>query len=160
MREKILNTKLLETNILMKIRSYDKLPSDALRIRITVFADEQGFVDHEDETDGHAIHFLLFDDTENAVATCRLFKTETVGEYALGRFAVLKEYRGRALGSLLLDAVEEFVSSKGGKSIILHSQLSASGFYLKNGFLPCAEIDLEQDCPHLWMKKELISFDQ
>ena len=75
---------------------------------------------------------------------------------AAGRFAVLKEHRGRSLGSLLLSGVEELARSKGGKSIILHSQLSASGFYLKNGYLPLSEADSEQGCPHLWMKKELL----
>ena len=136
----------------MKILSYDYLPQDAFDIRVKVFMDEQGFVDEMDETDSFATHFLAFDG-EKAVATCRVFQKN--GQFILGRFAVLKEYRKQGVGRLLLNAAEQKVKELGGSELILHSQLRAKEFYEKCGYVCFGEIELEENYPHIWMKKIL-----
>lgn len=135
----------------MKIFAFSFLPDEAFDIRKTVFMDEQGFKDEMDDIDSIATHFLVFDG-ENAVATCRIFLKN--GEFILGRFAVLKEYRNKGIGRLLLAFVEETVLKMGYNSIKLHSQIRAKDFYQKCGFIPFGEIELEEDYPHIWMKKE------
>ena len=137
----------------MKIKVYESLPQEAINIRITVFVDEQGFVDEIDEIDGYATHLLLFDEADTPVATCRIFTDEDT--YILGRLCVLKEHRRKGAGSLILKEAEKVAKQKGGCSLILHSQLQAKGFYEKSGYSQFGELEYEQDQPHIWMRKEL-----
>ena len=140
----------------MKIFTYEKkLPDGAKSVRKTVFEEEQGFVDEFDDTDAMATHFVMFDGVENPIATCRVFWSEERKTYILGRLAVCKEYRHNNIGSLMMQEVEKYVHNIGGKSISLHAQCQASGFYGKNGYAEYGEIDDEQGCPHVWMKKIL-----
>ena len=142
----------------MKIAIYENnLPDCAKTIRQVVFEDEQGFVDEFDETDEIATHFVMFDEDEIPVATCRVFRDESANNnaYILGRLAVYKEYRHNNIGSLLMQEAEKYVHKIGGKSIALHAQCQASGFYGKNGYVEHGEIDDEQGCPHVWMEKTL-----
>lgn len=139
----------------MKIQIFQNVPESAMKIRISVFVREQGFVDKPDEIDMIATHFLLLDDNGEAIATCRVFKNGKEHEYVLGRFAVVESFRNRGLGSTLLAAAEEHVKTVGGKTIILHSQLPASDFYLKNGYSKQGNVELEQGRPHVWMMKSL-----
>lgn len=142
----------------MKIKIYEKkLPDCAKTIRHVVFEDEQGFVDEFDDTDDIATHFVMFDEDENPVATCRVFWDENMGSYLLGRLAVIKEYRHQNIGSLMMQEAEKYISSIGGNSITLHAQCQASGFYNKQGFVEFGNVDDEQGCPHVWMKKILKS---
>ncbi len=138
----------------MKILSYRRLPPAALSIRITVFVDEQGFVDEVDDTDSFAIHLLAFLD-DKAIATCRIFPSSNEGEYILGRLCVLKEERGKGVGRLLVKAAEEAARGEGAKALCLHSQEHAKGFYEQIGYAVSSEIEFEQGQPHIWMKKNL-----
>ncbi len=138
----------------MKVETYDKLPKEAINIRITVFVDEQGFYDEIDDTDNIATHLLLFSD-DSAIGTCRVFESEKPSEYILGRLCVLKEHRGKGFGGLILKHAEESVKDKGGKSLKLHSQLHAKSFYEKCGYNQLGELEYEQNQPHIWMVKEL-----
>lgn len=141
-------------NKLKKIKIYDSLPSDAMDIRVTVFVREQGFIDEEDENDSVAAHFVMYEDSK-PIATCRVFPTGEDNEYLFGRLAVLKEYRAQGLGSRLLKAVEEYVASKGGEKLSLHSQYHAKEFYEFCGYTVCGEIEYEQNHPHVPMTKNL-----
>ena len=85
----------------MEIKVFSSLPKDALDLRITVFVDEQGFVDEVDEADDFATHLVMYDD-EKAVATCRFFLKEDKETYMFGRLCVLKEYRGKSFGREML----------------------------------------------------------
>ena len=137
-----------------EIKIYDFLHKDALDIRIEVFVREQGFIDEEDENDSAATHFVMYDG-ERAIATCRVFPQDDGKKYFFGRLAVLKEYRGKGLGSELLGAAESYVKNKGGERLSLHSQYHAKGFYEFSGYTVCGEIAYEQDHPHVPMTKTL-----
>ncbi len=138
----------------MEIKVFNSLPKDALDLRITVFVDEQGFVDEVDEADGIATHLVMYDN-EKPIATCRFFLKEDKETYMFGRLCVLKEYRGKALGREMLKKVEEIVKEKDGRAIILHSQYHAKDFYIKCGFTQQGELEYEQNKPHVWMRKEM-----
>lgn len=140
----------------MEIKVYNTLPEEAINLRIRIFVDEQGFVDEIDDIDNTATHFLLFNDDNTPIATCRIFESEESGVYILGRLCVLKEYRGKNSGTLMLQAAEKEVIKKGGNTLILHSQLHAKAFYEKSGYEQDGPLEYEQDQPHIWMKKEII----
>ena len=140
----------------MIITIYEKnLPDYAKTIRQIVFEDEQGFVDEFDDTDNIATHFVMFDEAERPVATCRVFRDVERNTYILGRLAVIKEYRHQNIGTLIMQEAEKYIHNIGGKSIALHAQCQAAGFYNKQGFEQFGNIDDEQGCPHVWMKKIL-----
>ena len=136
------------------VRIMDDTQPFSYDIRKTVFVDEQGFTDEpdQDEHDADAKHFVMFDGSR-AVATCRLYWDEAHATYILGRFAVLKEYRGIGVGSEIMDQVIAYVKSVKGKSVSLHAQLSAKAFYERFGFAAEGEPDEEQGQPHIWMHR-------
>ncbi len=139
----------------MRVEAFQPAPSQALEIRQKVFVEEQGFQNEFDAVDLTAVHFVLFDDCDIPIATCRVFEGAEKGTYILGRLAVTKENRGKSMGSLIVKKAEEYVKKIGGEEIRLHSQCHAAGFYEKSGFTAFGEIEYEEDCPHVWMKKKL-----
>ena len=140
----------------MKILTYEKyLPDSAKFVRKSVFEDEQGFVDEFDETDEIATHFVMFNENDEPIATCRIFPDAERDTYILGRLAVVKDYRNKNLGSAIMYEAEQYIVKIVGKSIILHAQYQATGFYEKLGFVTFGDMDDEQGCPHVWMRKIL-----
>lgn len=141
----------------MKITVSRGLPEAARQIRQKVFVEEQGFCDEIDGTDDRAEHFVVWWAEDLLAATCRVFWDEGIEGYMLGRFAVLPKYRGQSVGAFLMGEVEKHVREEGGKSITLHAQCPVSGFYRKLGFTEYGEVEDVQGCPHVWMRKELVS---
>lgn len=164
----------------MKVAIYETLADPAREIRKKVFIDEQGFQDEYDEVDKMAVHFVLFEDgclpdersttgrsateqsaieqsaiEQSAIATCRVFWNEEMNAYALGRLAVIAESRGKNIGSILVNEVEKYVRLRGGTEIVLHAQCRATEFYGKLGFVEFGEVQDEEGCPHIWMRKML-----
>ena len=137
----------------MEIKKYDYMPEEARNIRQKVFVEEQGFQEEFDEIDGRATHLLVYDG-KRAVATCRFFFSEKLNGYLVGRIAVLKEYRGKRIGALMMEKTKECLQELGQKEVFLHAQTHAIGFYKKQGFVSLGIEDEEEGCPHLWMKKE------
>ena len=138
----------------MEIVSYNDLPEDAAEIRRKVFVEEQGFNSEFDDVDSYAKHLVALED-RSPVGTCRLFPRKGTSSYIIGRIAVLKQYRGRHVGAKLLSAAERLAADLGGDRVLLHAQLQAKGFYEKQGYSACGEIDLEENCPHIWMAKNI-----
>lgn len=139
----------------MKILMYDYFPDYAKEIRREVFTNEQGFQNEFDETDNTAAHFVLFEENKEPAATCRVFWNEEMGAYTLGRLAVIKKYRGRNMGSVMVKEAEKYVREKGGKNLILHAQCRAADFYKKLGFEEFGDVGDDEGCPHIWMKKSI-----
>lgn len=136
-----------------EFKLFDFIPDEAREIRKTVFVGEQGFEDEFDETDNAAYHMVAFVGG-TAAAVCRFFRSSGT-DFTLGRLAVLKQYRGMALGGGLMAAAERAIYEMGGRSVSLHAQTRAAGFYEKSGYSPFKEPDEEQGCPHVWMRKLL-----
>lgn len=105
----------------MIIRAYDKLPQEAVQIRMAVFVEEQGFNEEFDTIDDISTHLVLFCD-DKAAAVCRFYFDDVKKEYLIGRLAVLPQYRGKGYGADLVIEAERMIRSRGGSSISLHSQ--------------------------------------
>jgi len=137
----------------MEVRAFLRLPECAKNIRKEVFTEEQGFIDEFDDKDEIAVHLVLFDENDIPVATCRIFADGEKGVFVLGRLAVLKKYRGKKLGSILIEEAEKYVKEKGGKVIVLHAQQRVIDFYKKAGFNEFGGVEYDEGCPHIWMRK-------
>ncbi len=105
--------------------------SVALSIRRKVFVEEQGCPPElEWENDDVSIHFIARYNGHPAGAA-RWRKTEN--GYKLERFAVLKEFRGKKVGTALVNAVLSDLPSTT-DTVYLNAQLSAVDFYITLGF--------------------------
>lgn len=132
----------------------DGLPEGARTVRTSVFMDEQGFVNEFDQVDAHALHLVLLDGG-SPVATCRLFRDEASGEWTVGRIAVVRERRGGGLGARVLREAEREAARRGAARLVLHAQVRAQGFYERCGYEAYGKEDLDEGCPHVWMRREL-----
>ena len=141
----------IDTKVI-EFKTYDNLPQEARNIRIEVFVKEQGFEYEFDSFDEQATHILAFDN-DKAVATCRYYYQD--GYYLIGRIAVIKEYRGLGLGAILLEFSKNEIAKLGGKEIRIHAQKRVQGFYQKQGYESFGEIDYDEGCEHVWMRKSL-----
>lgn len=131
------------------------LPDDSRRLREEVFVAEQGFNEEFDTVDNHAIHFVAYDGKENALGTCRIFKEDDSEVFYLGRLAVAKAARKNGVGRLLLNNAEEKARILGARELRLHSQSRAREFYERCGYTAYGEIELDEGCPHIWMRKAI-----
>ena len=131
-----------------QIKSFKILPEEAINIRTKVFVEEQGFKEEFDTIDKIAEHLILFVD-DNPIGTCRYYKKDD--SYYFGRLAILKEYRNKNYGGLLLKEAINNLKKENAHKAFLNSQLSAKDFYIKHGFLQEGEVFYEEGCPHIKM---------
>jgi len=108
-------------------------------IRKIVFIEEQQVdpeIEYEYEEEGN--YYLLFVG-EKPIATARWREKEK--GIKLERFALLKEYRNKGLGTILLNEVLKDVVPLN-KPIYLHSQVGAINYYKRAGF--------KEEGAHFW----------
>ena len=129
--------------------SNDLLFQQARQIREVVFVQEQQVEEQDefDEFEDESIHYLLMLN-DKAIATARW---RIIGEKTkLERFAMLKEYRNKGYGTLILNKVVED-SKKTGNDLYMHAQLKAIPFYTRVGFEKVGEMFSECDIDHYKM---------
>lgn len=121
-------------------------------IRRHVFIEEQNVPEELewDEFDESASHVLVSVDKQQTVATGRI---KTDGH--IGRMAVLAAYRKQGIGSEILLTLLNMAKNKNIKSVYLHAQVSAIGFYEKHGFICSSQEFLDAGIPHKSMLKKL-----
>jgi predicted GNAT family N-acyltransferase len=145
----------------IELMTWERARAEASRIRFAVFVEEQGVPrDIElDERDAQCIHALAYED-EKVVGTGRLVPPDrgTRGMAAasqVGRMAVLPEFRGRGIGSRILDELMGRARQHGEKELTLSAQIHALEFYKSHGFQPMGEIYEEAGIPHRKMRRGL-----
>ena len=127
-----------------------------LEVRRIVFVIGQN-VPEEDEVDQFeksSNHFIASID-DKVVGAARWRDT---GDYIkLERFAVLDEYRGKGIGSALVDKVMQSIRSKHapGTRLLLHSQIPAISLYARFNFIEKGEIFEECGILHRTMVRQL-----
>jgi ElaA protein len=143
-----------------KIKSFEALSVhelyDLLRLRSEIFVVEQNCVYLDlDGKDKVALH--LFGEFEGKiVAHARLFKAGISFENAsIGRVTVAADYRDRKWGhDLMREAIAGILFHFGESKITIGAQLYLKKFYESHGFMQTSEMYLEDDIPHIEMKKE------
>lgn len=131
---------------------HDDMPEEAKRVREAVFVEEQGFENEFDDMDERCRHIVGYID-KKPVATCRFMATW--GESIIGRLAVLPEYRGLGIGTILMSVAEKAILKLGGSLICIHAQEHAVSFYEKCGFTATPRIIYVDGGPHIVMYKKL-----
>jgi len=113
-------------------------------IRKSVFIDEQQ-VPKELEWDGRDTECTQFLATSGStpVATARL-----TPDGQIGRMAVLKAFRGKGIGSGLLNAVLEQAKHAGHQQVFLHAQVNVIEFYRQQGFIAEGDVFIDAGIEH------------
>lgn len=127
-----------------------------LQLRSEVFVVEQNCVYQDiDGKDEKAIH-LLGETEGELVAYARLFKPKDYFEQAsIGRVIVKPSRRDLKIGHELMDqAVKAIKTHFHETKITISAQLYLKKFYEAHGFVPTSEMYLEDDIPHIQMKKD------
>ena len=138
----------MKTEPLIKLLSWDEARSYASPIRFTVFCEEQGVprAIELDEQDSASIHAVVFDG-KTPVATGRLLP-----DGHIGRMAVLKAWRNRGLGGLMLRKLIERAKARGDREVALSAQVHAVAFYRAHGFAEEGSEYLEAGIRHQAMR--------
>ncbi|MBP6072263.1 MAG: GNAT family N-acetyltransferase [Flavobacterium sp.] len=129
---------------------------EVLELRSLVFVVEQNCVYQDiDHKDQKAVH-LLGDVEGKLVAYARLFDAGIYFENAsIGRVIVHPEARAKKYGhELMRVAIEQIKNLFDKENITISAQLYLQKFYESHGFMPTSEVYLEDDIPHIEMKKE------
>jgi predicted GNAT family N-acyltransferase len=128
-------------------------------IRRRVFIEEQHVPEEieMDEDDAHAFHALAI--LDGTPVGCGRFVAHghevNPGEVKIGRMAVLPDLRTHGIGREILVFLMRIARERGYRRAILHAQLTAEGFYLKNGYTPIGEVFEEAGIAHRAMEREL-----
>lgn len=126
---------------------------EVLKIRTEVFIEEQdvdSILEYDD--DNYNSTYYLLKTSDGFVATCR-YRLTNKG-IKIERFAVLKIFRNKGYGKVLLKYVLNDISNLN-KKIYLHSQMDSVNFYKKFGFIISGDIFQEAGIDHFLMKYPL-----
>ncbi|HEY0045510.1 MAG TPA: GNAT family N-acetyltransferase [Flavobacterium sp.] len=128
---------------------------ECLFLRSDVFIKEQNCVYNDvDNKDQKALHLYGILQGE-IVAYARLFKPNDYFEEAsIGRVVVRADQRDKNLGHELMDkAIEAIAEHFGKENITISAQLYLKKFYESHQFVAVGESYLEDDIPHIRMKR-------
>ncbi|UPT66666.1 MAG: GNAT family N-acetyltransferase [Sphingobacteriales bacterium JAD_PAG50586_3] len=139
----------MHTDVISFTAADIELFETACQIRRKVFVDEQKVSAEEefDEFEENSRHYLVYSDGQPA-GTARWRYTDN--GIKLERFAMLKEYRNKKVGSIILKRI---LSDVEGLSdyIYLHAQVPAVNFYAREGFEKTGPMFSECDIDHYKM---------
>lgn len=133
----------------------EKENEDAIKIRRKVFVEEQDVPLHLelDEFDAEAVHFVAYDgDTPFGAGRIRVIEP---GIGKVERVCILPGYRGKNLGNLMMQCMEDYSISAGINKLKLNAQSHAILFYEKRKYTISSPEFLEAGIPHRAMEKQI-----
>ena len=147
-------------NVTWEIKPFKALSTtelySLLQLRAEVFIVEQNCVYQDiDGKDTKALHLLgKYDD--KIVSYARLFKSGDYFENAsIGRVVIGAGYRDKKWGhELMQQAIKGIETHFNENKITISAQLYLQKFYESHGFVQTSEMYLEDDIPHIQMKRE------
>jgi len=139
----------------IRLSSWDEARRDARRVRELVFVLEQGVpLELElDEHDPRCDHALAYTDDGMVVGTGRLLP-----DGHIGRMAVLKEWRGKGVGGLLLQALMDQARVRQHERVCLNAQTYVAGSYRRYVFEVEGPEFMDAGIAHVPMQRELATY--
>lgn len=129
-----------------------------LKLRSEVFVVEQKCayqdVDGQD-LEGDTLHLMGWQD-DQLVAYARVLDPESQGgDVVIGRVIIAPLARGHRLGhTLIAQALENIEEYWSGVPVFLSAQAHLKGLYAAHGFIVAGEEYLEDDIPHIGMRRD------
>jgi len=121
-------------------------------VREAVFIREQG-VPPELEWDGldeDSHHVLALSNSGQAIGCWRILP-----DAHIGRIAVVHDWRGKQVGTALLEGLLAYASSRGYPEVELDAQVHALPFYRRFGFTEEGEDFMDANIPHRKIRLKL-----
>ena len=145
-----------EPMLAVTVGHWAELGPAAQAIRHEVFVQEQHIpAELEwDVADAQAVHALAVNRLGLPLGTGRLLVAGD-GSGRIGRMAVRRALRGSQVGRALLRQLTAAARERGLRELTLHAQMSAVGFYLREGFEPEGEVFSEAGIAHQTMRRRL-----
>lgn len=136
----------------VRVLGWDQAARLARVVREEVFVVEQGVpVEMEwDDRDEVCRHAVATDGAGEAIGTARLLP-----EGRIGRMAVRAGWRRKGVGAALMRALLDEARAAGMRTITLHAQMHAAGFYRGFGFSARGGEFVEAGIPHVEMTLDL-----
>ncbi len=136
----------------VRLAQWDRDEPALRAVRHAVFVVEQDVPEslEWDGLDAGCRHALAEDADGRAVGCGRLLPDGHVG-----RMAVLREWRGKGVGSALLERLVALARETGHREVVLNAQVHAMPFYARFGFTPVGEPFDEAGIPHQAMARAL-----
>lgn len=117
-------------------------------IRTAVFIEEQGVpAEMEwDEHDATCRHALALSHNGDAIGCGRMFSNGHIG-----RIAVLREWRGKMVGTAIMEALLGYAETHDYPQIDVDAQVQAQPFYQRFDFVERGEVFMDAGIPHIKM---------
>lgn len=124
-------------------------------VRQQVFVEEQGFPEESEfnDCDNDAMYAVAISD-EGVIGTI-MVNIIHQSQAKVERIAILKPLRRRGIGRALINYMEEELSQKNVKEIVLHAQCTVVNFYRNIGYEKIGGIFIEEGVPHIKMWKKI-----
>ncbi len=132
------------------VATAEELPR-VFALRTEVFVGEQGVAPEieRDEEDPRALH-IIAQDGDITVGCARVLLSEEGAHF--GRLAVKRTHRGRGIGSAVCRFIIDYCRRSGYRTVWLHAQYHAVGFYERLGFTTEGEPFTEAGILHVRMR--------
>jgi len=126
-----------------------------MKARSEVFVVEQNCVYLDaDDKDLKAHHLVLWKNNELAAYTRLLPPGVSYEETSIGRVLTTSQFRNHGLGKTLMqESIKQCRTLYGNSAIVIGAQLYLKDFYESFGFIQEGEIYLEDNIPHIHMRK-------
>jgi len=128
----------------------DREACKAVREQVFIVEQQVPAEDEWDEFDERARHVLARDAAGNPIGTGRL-----TSDAVIGRMAVMRDWRGRQVGAVMLDRLIEQARALAYPAIELHAQSQAVAFYEQFGFATYGDEFVECAIKHFHMRLDL-----
>lgn len=145
-------TQTVKADVKIERASWAQHQTALQNLRREVFIEEQK-VPEDCEWDGKdqaATHFIAIDETNRVLGAVRLLPNGKIT-----RMAVLKPFRNRGVGALLLAKCLQHAQESGLNHVMLDAQVGAKKFYQVHGFTAQGETFLDAGIEHIRMLKHL-----
>ncbi|MDV6376894.1 GNAT family N-acetyltransferase [Sporosarcina sp. GW1-11] len=141
----------------VKIVTDEQGREDAYTVRKKVFVEEQGVpLNLElDEYDQDATHFVVYDEENHPIGAGRM-RGLVNAHGKIERICILAEHRGKHIGKLIMNTLEEHARKHSMKKLLLNAQSHAVPFYEKLGYVVTSPEFMDADIPHRAMEKNLL----
>ena len=126
------------------------MPLESLRRSVFIVEQQVPEAMEWDEFDAVSVHVLAHDFQGNPIGTGRLLPDGHVG-----RMAVTRTWRGRGVGSAILEFLISCVRKRGDVALHLNAQTHAIGFYERHGFVAHGDEFPDAGIPHRQMTSKL-----
>lgn len=139
--------------IRVELLSWERAQPVAGPIRFAAFFEPDARPGVEvDERDPQSVHALAYDEAGKAVGTGRLLPDGQIGQ-----LAVVKEWRRRGVGAVILEALIAEARNRGYANVTITAPLQAAEFYREQGFVADGKVFKETGVLQQKMRKPLVS---